>query len=122
MDEMQALFEDILGVEGVKGIMWFSLNGKLVFTRFLKPWTFEPEKKEWWSLFIYTLDGIKEAELVYDSGKLYVKRAKEGYLFVLLNSNAPIAMIRLNCDVLMCNGDNGGASKGIKWFFKKKGK
>lgn len=119
---MQTLFDDILGIEGVRGIMWFSLNGDLLLSRFSKPWDFQPEKKEWWGLFIYTLDGIREAELVYDSGKLYVKRAKDGYLFVLLNSDAPIAMIRLNCDILMCNGDNGTATKGIKWFFKKRAK
>ena len=115
---MQGLFKDILGIKGVKGIMVFTRDGKLAFKHFVDPYHYDPEAKDWWGLYIYTLDGIREAELVFERDRLYIRRAKEGYLFVLASNTAPTPMIRLNCEILLSSdtetGNQGGLSRLLK--------
>lgn len=98
---MKKLFKDILDIGDVKGIMLFSFGGKLVYKEFLAPLTEEPESKEWWPLFITSLEGIREADLVYEKGRLYLRKTDIGYLLILMGIFAPIAMVRLNCDILL---------------------
>ncbi len=117
---MEGLFKDIINIEGVKGIMLFTREGELAFKYFVKPWDFEPEAKDWWGLFIYTLDGIREAEMVFEFDRLYIRRAKEGYLFVLASNAAPTPMIRLNCEILLSADRDGTGQKGLSRFFKER--
>jgi len=119
-EAMQGLFKDILGIRGVKGIMVFTRDGKLAFKYFIDPYSFDPEQKDWWGLYVYTLDGIREAELVFEHDRLYIRRAKEGYLFVLASNEAPTPMIRLNCEILMSRDGDGGNQKGLSRFLKDK--
>lgn len=119
-EAMQGLFKDILGIHGVKGIMLFSREGKLAFKYFVEPYGFDPEVKDWWGLYIYTLDGIKEAELVFERDRLYIRRAKQGYLFVLASNAAPTPMIRLNCEILLSFDGDAGNQKGLARFFREK--
>jgi predicted regulator of Ras-like GTPase activity (Roadblock/LC7/MglB family) len=121
-DIMEEFFKDILAIQGVKGIMLFSLDGDLVYRHFLDPWRFEPEKKDWWGFFVYSLDGIKEAEMVYERERLYIRRAQEGYLVVLTNNAAPMAMIRLQCGILLSGDHDGSQQKGLSRFFRAKKK
>ena len=117
---MERLFKDIIGIRGVKGIMLFTPDGDLAFRYFVDPWHFEPEVKEWWGLFIYTLDGIREAELVFEHDLLYIRRMRDGYLFVLASNAAPTAMIRLNTEILLSAEAEGNGQKGLMRFFKDK--
>ncbi|RLB41959.1 MAG: hypothetical protein DRH12_06840 [Deltaproteobacteria bacterium] len=116
---MEGIFKDIIGIQGVKGIMVFTHEGELAFKYFVDPWQFEPETKDWWGLFIYTLDGIREAEMVFEYDRLYIRRAKEGYLFVLASNSAPTPMIRLNCEILLSADREGTGQKGLNRFFRE---
>ena len=117
-DTMGGVFEEILGIRGVKGIIIFTRDGQVAFKYFVGPHSFDPEEKDWWALYIYTLEGIREAELVFQHDRLYIRKAKEGYLFVLVSNEAPMPIIRLNCDILLSADREGGNKKGLIGFFK----
>jgi hypothetical protein len=120
MENMKELFRDILDIDDVKGVMIFSFKGELIFKDFLTPISKEPESREWWPLFIDSLRGIREADIVYEKGRLYIRKTDLGYLLILMGLFAPVAMMRLNCDILLPSLEQAGASKGLAHFFKKK--
>lgn len=120
MENMKELFKDILDIEDVKGIMIFSFKGELVFKEFLKPISQDPESREWWPLLIDSLQGIREADIVYEKNRLYIRKTEIGYLLILMGLFAPVAMMRLNCDILLPSLEKAGSSKGVSLFFKKK--
>ena len=97
---MQEVFNDILSMEGVKGLMLFSFAGDLVFKNFLQTGLEDIEDRDW-SLFIESLDGMREADLIFDKGRLYIRRNDMGYLVLLIGPFVPIAMIRLQCDIVL---------------------
>jgi hypothetical protein len=117
---MKKLFKDILSLEGVKGVMLFSLNGELLFKEFSYPLSEEPEARDWWPLLMHSLDGVSEADLVFEKAKFYVRKTDLGYLIVMTGSFVPSAMVRLNCDMVLPALNESTVSKGRKGLFKKR--
>ena len=97
---MSALFDDLLAVKGVKGVMFFSAAGELLFEESGAGGMDKAAARDWQALLV-SLDGAREADLIFEMGRLYVRRVDEGMLVVTMGRIAPAAMIRLNCDVLL---------------------
>ena len=115
---MQELFNDILAMQGVKGIMIFSFAGDIIFQQFNSQPPEDPYSRDW-SLFIEALAGTRETDLVFEKGRLYIRRTDIGYLVVLMGLFVPISMVRLNCDIVLPALKPAKPSKGIRRFFKK---
>jgi hypothetical protein len=117
---LKELFNDILTIEDVKGIMLFSSDGNLVFREFLFPLIDNFENMNSWGVFIDSLNGIREADFVFENVRLYVRKASSNYLMILMGAFCSIAMVRLNCDILLPSLKQAGTTKGLKGFLKKK--
>jgi len=117
---MKKLFEDILSLKDVQGAMVFSFTGKLIYKEFLSPLAEEPETKDWWALFMHSLNGTREADLVFENSKFYIRKTDIGYLIVVMGVYSQTAMVRLNCDMLLPVLKDLNTNKGRKGFFKKK--
>lgn len=115
---MQELFNDILNIDGVKGFMVFSFAGDLIFKDFDSPPTEEVEARDW-SPFVESLADMRETDLIFEKGRLYIRRTNTGYLVVLMGFFVPIAMIRLQCDILLPALNSTKTTKGIRRFFRK---
>jgi len=115
---MRELFSDILNIEGVKGLMVFSLGGDFVFREFNHVGLEEIENSDW-SLFIESLADVREADLIFEKGRLYIRRTDMGYLVLLIGPFVPIAMMRLQCDIMLPSLMATKKTKGIRRFFKK---
>ena len=115
---MRDLFKDILNMEGVKGLMMFSFAGDPVYKEFNQAQPEGIESRDW-SLFIESLAGMRETDLVFKKGRLYVRRTDIGYLVVLMGLFVPIAMMRLQCDILLPSLKPAKAAKGIRRLFRK---
>jgi hypothetical protein len=115
---MRELFKDILNMEGVKGLMMFSLAGEPIFREFNQA---PPEGIEGrdWSLFIESLAGMRETDLLFKKGRLYIRRTDIGYLVVMMSLFMPIAMLRLQCDILLPSLKPTKSAKGIRRLFRK---
>ena len=114
---MRELFNDILTIDGVKGLMLLSFAGEIIFREFQI--AHELIENNDWRLFIESLADIRETDLIFQKGRLYIRRTDIGYLVVLMGSFVPIAMMRLQCDILLPSLKPAKASKGIRRFFKK---
>jgi len=97
---MSALFDDLLAVEGVKGVLFFSSAGELLFEESGVGGMGKSSARDWQALLV-CLDVTREADLIFEMGRLYIRKADEGMLVVRMGRIAPASMIRLNCDILI---------------------
>jgi hypothetical protein len=116
---MRELFADILQTEGVSGVMLFSLKGDLIFKEFSSSANKDPEQQDWRS-FIQSLEGMRETDLVFEKGRIYIRKTEIGYLLIWMALFVPIAMIRLNCDILLPALRQSIAGKKFSRLFKKR--
>lgn len=120
---MKDIFKDILGIEGVHGVLVVSNEGNLTTSKFSTKFKHEEDSLSQitWGPFIIELSGILDAELIYDSARFYVKKSEAGYLIVILGDDAQISMVRLNCEVLLPSLDRiKPAGKRISEILRKK--
>ena len=117
---MKDRFKDILDTRDVQGIMFFSFDGEILFREFVSN---PPEELEDvnWPVFVHALNGIQEAELIFENTKFYIRKTGSGYILIIMGMFAPIAMVRLNCNILLPSFDQTKKkAKGLGRFFKKK--
>jgi hypothetical protein len=119
MERMRELFQDILRTDGVSGVMLFSFKGDLIFKEFRSSVNEEPEGRDW-SFFIESLEGMRETDLVFEKGRIYIRKTEIGYIVILMALFVPIAMIRLNCDIILPSLQPGKTAKKFGKLFKKK--
>ena len=119
MKLMRELFKDILRTDGVSGVMLFSFKGDLIFKEFKSSVNEGPEGRDW-SFFIESLEGMRETDLVFEKGRIYIRKTGIGYIVILMALFVPIAMIRLNCDILLPSLKPPKSGKKFGRFFQKK--
>ena len=115
---MRELFDDILRVKGIRGLILFSFNGDLIFKNYNNG-AVEENKIQDLKRFVESLAGIRETDLIFTKGRLYVRRTDIGYLVVVMGLFVPIAMMRLQCDILLPSLKSAIKKKGIKRLFKR---
>lgn len=97
---MRDLFADILNTNGVKGVLLFSFSGDVIFKEWVSSGDEQPENLDW-RFFMESLEGMRETDLVFEKGRIYIRRTEIGYLVVLMALFVPLAMVRLNCDIVL---------------------
>lgn len=117
-DGMRDVFKDLLAVDGVRGVVFFTPSGERVFEEFSIGGSAPAAVSDWYALAA-SLGKAREAELVFEKGRVYVRRTADGVLVVVMGLIAPCALIRLNCDILLPALKAQRGAKGIKGFFKR---
>ncbi|MFP3927678.1 MAG: hypothetical protein ACLFUP_02140 [Desulfobacteraceae bacterium] len=117
---MESRLEEILGIEDVKGVFLVSADGR-VLAGLKAPGESPPEPgpEDWWPL-VRAMRETREADLVFERSRLYVREASGDYLAVLMGHFAPVAKVRLNCDLLLPAIEKARGSRGLSRFFKRK--
>ncbi len=117
---MKNLFNDILEMEGVRGVMLISFEGAPIFMEMPGVAADKANDAAWWLAIIASLDGAREADLVFSKARLYIRKSDSGYIIIALESFTSVAMVRLNCDILLPSLKQTREQGGISRFFKKK--
>jgi len=110
---MKELFKDILALEDVRGVVVSSLEGEILF---MEP-SLEIDKSL--PLFIRELGTVREADLIFEKSRIYVRRTDMGYLVILLGLFASGAMLRLHVDMVLPSLKDRGKGKGLRSFFRR---
>lgn len=100
--------------------MLFSPDGEPIYQEFSSPPPEAMVNRELWTSVVRSLDGVREAEWVYEKSRLYIRETEIGYLMILTGIFTPIAKIRLHCDVLLPYLARMDRGRGLKRFFSKK--
>lgn len=100
---MKDIFKDILGIDGVKGVVMFSPEGKLLLSKFSDNDREEESRIENinWDAFAIELKDLTEAEFVFERNRFYIRKSRSGFLLVVLEDIAPVSMVRLNCEIVL---------------------
>lgn len=115
---MEEYFKDILAINGVQGVILLDAGGKVIFESVTNLRTGNKQRYTNWKKLLDTVGNIREADFVFDNGRVYLRSTDNGYLLVSMQSFASIAMVKLNCDILLPQLKND-KSKGLKAFFRR---
>lgn len=116
---MKDLFNDVLSINGVQGVILFSGEGRILYDSIEEQQVGKHPTFKNWKKLIGTLQNTHEADFVFEKGRFYLRRLDDGYLLIMMQSFASIAMVKLNCDILLPQIKSSKSSKGIKGFFKR---
>ena len=97
---MKEIFQEIVTLPGVRGVMLISFNGEILYESF-QPNVEKPAQRRDWHQFLETLANVSETDLVFADGRLYARRTPKGYVLIVSSQFAQGAMIRLHCDILL---------------------
>jgi len=116
---MEKIFQDIVGMGGVYGLVLLSAEGKVLFES-LDDNRFQPEKIALsWKVIIESIVEFKEMDLVYEQGRYYMRKTDSGYILISMSLDTSIAMVKLNCDIVIPElKKHLEQGKGLKRFFK----
>lgn len=99
---MKTQLQEILEIEKTLGVMFFSLEGEKLFEEFTSIVLEIMAPENDWPRIIQSLEGALEAEFLYETKRLYFRKADiGGYLLVIMEPDAPAAIIRLCCDSIL---------------------
>lgn len=115
---MKEFTKDLIAIEDVRGAALFSFDGEVILQESLFSSPEDAEKKNWLP-FMKRLDGVREVNLIFEKGKLYVRRTDLGYLMVLTGSLTPLAKLRIHCDLLLPTLAQMKTKGELKNFLKK---
>jgi len=97
---MKKLIENLIEGEPVLDVVYCSFGGNILFHYVEQKQT--PGSADWdLSPFSSALTEIQEAELVFENNLFYIIRGRHGFLFVVMKRSASVALIRLNCSILL---------------------
>ena len=113
-------FSRILETQDVEGVMLFSFQGDVLFQEGSFPFSEQGEAGKAWGRFIAALEGLREADLVFEKIRLYVRKADPGYLVIVMGLFAPAAMVRMSCDMVLPSLRQKREPTGLRRFLKKK--
>lgn len=117
---MKAQFQEILEIEKTLGVMFFSLKGEKRFEEYTSAALQIMAPDNDWSRIIQSLEDALEADLMYESKRLYFRKTDAGYLLVIMESDAPAAMVRLSCDTILPTLKAGKTKTGrVKGLFNR---
>ena len=116
---MKDLFNDVMDINGVKGIVLLSKEGRVVYDTDANNKTNTRKPYANWKKLLLLLGDAREAEFLFEKGRLYLRKTHDGFLIVRMQLMASIAMVKLNCDILLPQLKSTGNSKGLKGFFKR---
>lgn len=106
-------------MNGVQGVALLSVDGKVLYASFEDDTFISQKNTENWKMIMDSVDDFKELDLVFEKGRVYMRKTEEGYLVVSMTMDVSIAMVKLNCDIVIPELNKAQNSpKGLKRFFK----
>ena len=123
---MNLIFDELFTTEGIQGVLSFTPEGSLIFSRFVSPLIGEIDGAKKvstlsgsidWSLLSQVLGEAEETEIIFDKRRIYIKKITNGYLFIIMGNFIPIAMVRLNCEIIIPELEKIKKQSGFARFF-----
>lgn len=99
----------LLAVEGVRGVLLYRPGGELLFRKVAVPVN-GGTPADWFALAL-ALGNTREAEILFERGRVYVLRSASVVLLVLAGLFAPSAVIRMSSAVLSAEVERALAPK-----------
>lgn len=125
---MESLFKEIFSIEGVQGALFITDNGVSQFSKFVSPLSEKIGNKNFSEYLKNSInlealkgafDNTNESLLIFEKIRLYIKKTENGFLIIVMGIFVPVAMVRLNCQIIIPELNKMKKQKGLGRFFKK---
>ncbi|MDJ0801353.1 MAG: hypothetical protein QNI89_08555 [Desulfobacterales bacterium] len=116
---MQALFKDIIKMDGVYALVYLSREGQVLFESIDPHWVSLPQGFREGDKLLPVLEKFREADFVFENGRIYMRATEQGYLLVVMGPVVSIAMVKLNCDIILPQLKTDKPGGKLKGFFKR---
>ena len=114
---MQDILKDIHELDHVLGSLLITTDGAPVHAHFSSALNISSDGHDWKS-FVNALQDLREADILFDDMRVYLRKTNIGYLLIVMEIYAVHSYIKLQCDVLISKIENL-KTKGLKRFFRK---
>lgn len=115
---MRSQFQDLLAIDGVKGVVYFNPADRQVVQAFNADGSGAADAGDWLNL-ASSLGKAGEAELIFESGRLFVRQSPDGVLLVVMGLMAPTGMVRLTSDIVLSGLREPKPARGLRRFFRR---
>ena len=116
---MQDIFKDIIKMDGVYGLVYFPREGAVLFESIDPHWAALPKDFRGWNKLTPILQKMREADFVYEKGRIYLRATDQGCLLVIMGPVVSIAMVKLNCDIILPQLKAEKSGSKLKGLFKR---
>lgn len=118
---MSAHFQEILNIPEVIGVLVFTNEGDRIFETFRDRSLPIPSDPSQWKPILDSFKELGEADLLYDNNRIYFKKTDGYQLIVVMDLHAPLAMVRMNCDMALSASSTHStmAQKAGRWIKRK---
>lgn len=107
---MNKIFAELTAIEGINGIVYLGKEGRILHKEFFQRAMATIDE----SIFADLADPgavSDEMEFVFENGRIYLKKTEDGVLVLFLSGFAPVAMVRLQCDLIRAKLGNHNGKK-----------
>ncbi len=88
-------------MDGVYGLVYLGPDGRVLYESIDPHWISLTKDDRDWQQLTPVLQMTREADFVYEKGRIYLRAADQGYLLVIMGPVVSIAMVKLNCDIIL---------------------
>jgi hypothetical protein len=88
-------------MDGVYGLVYFASDGRVLYESIDPHWLSLAREERDWTKLTPVLQKMREADFVYEQGRFYMRATDQGYLLVIMGPVVSIAMVKLNCDIIL---------------------
>ncbi len=97
---MKKIFDAVIGLEDVYGAVVIDEKGQSVYDP-LNLNKFDTENREvLWASLTQSSRFTRELDLVFDKGRLYIRKIGSNYLLVLMTAKGSVSSLKLTCDLI----------------------
>ena len=121
---MKEILSEIQTIDSVKASLFFSRSGDLLLNETAADADFTIQELENfsktlnWKAIGKKYKNINETEFVFEKYRVYIRKADLGFLVVIMESSAPIEVVRLHSDLILPELNSIKKTKGFGRFFK----
>ncbi len=96
---MKDFFDALIGLEHVNGALILDEEGQTVYDPFELSRLDKSDSTSAWSALIRSDIYAKEMDLVFETGRLYIRKIHSNYLLVFMDPEGSAASLTLTCDL-----------------------
>lgn len=107
---MKHPISDLLSIESVEAVVFLSGAGEVIAREYAQSLKKDMAGRDWksffgddsdWDSLTQAFNGVKDAELVFENRRVYIREIDGNYLIVVMAREASTEMVRLSADTLL---------------------
>ncbi|WDP92980.1 MAG: hypothetical protein HUN04_25955 [Desulfobacter sp.] len=97
---MKKIFDAVIGLDHVYGAAIIDADGRSVYDPLNLNKFSGQQPQELWNQLTQSGNFKRELDLVFEKGRLYIRKIDPNYLLVFMDTKGSVASLKLTCDLI----------------------